>query len=214
MNGFWTDIALGGDPRAAQAPGRRALVRQRDGPGRRRVPVHRRPQQQQGTFEDQSAVYNAVATSLTAWITDERVQDDMIAYSSGNWQARVGRERAARQLRAREPGAPLAAVLVDGLRPRHPRPREVPGVLRRALRPLRDRSDAATPTPRRTRCSRARPSASGSSRRRTARISDSSATCGLNEESEEHNQVIDALRAAEQPRPRSRPSSSTASTSG
>ncbi|GAA2009018.1 tubulin-like doman-containing protein [Microbacterium ulmi] len=42
------------------------------------------------TFEDQSAVYNAVATSLTAWITDERVQDDMIAYSSGNWQARVG----------------------------------------------------------------------------------------------------------------------------
>jgi len=42
------------------------------------------------TFEDQSAVYNAVATSLTAWMTDERVQDDMIAYSSGNWQARVG----------------------------------------------------------------------------------------------------------------------------
>jgi hypothetical protein len=42
------------------------------------------------TFEDQSQVYNAVATSLTAWITDERVQDDMIAYSSGNWQARVG----------------------------------------------------------------------------------------------------------------------------
>ena len=42
------------------------------------------------TFDDQSAVYNAVATSLTAWITDERVQDDMIAYSSGNWQARVG----------------------------------------------------------------------------------------------------------------------------
>lgn len=42
------------------------------------------------TFDDQSAVYNAVATSLTAWITDEHVQDDMIAYSSGNWQARVG----------------------------------------------------------------------------------------------------------------------------
>src|SRR6478735_6262470 len=42
------------------------------------------------TFDDQSAVYNAVATSLTAWISDERVQDDMIAYSSGNWQARVG----------------------------------------------------------------------------------------------------------------------------
>ncbi|MDN3495193.1 tubulin-like doman-containing protein [Planococcus sp. APC 4015] len=42
------------------------------------------------TFEDQNAVYNAVATSLTAWMTDERVQDDMVAYSSGNWQARVG----------------------------------------------------------------------------------------------------------------------------
>ena len=42
------------------------------------------------TFEDQGAVYNAVATSLTAWITDERVQDDIVAYSSGNWQARVG----------------------------------------------------------------------------------------------------------------------------
>ena len=40
------------------------------------------------TFEDQTAVYNAVATSLTAWITDERVQADMVQYSSGNWQAR------------------------------------------------------------------------------------------------------------------------------
>ncbi|MCJ1683980.1 tubulin-like doman-containing protein [Rathayibacter sp. VKM Ac-2928] len=40
------------------------------------------------TFEDQNAVYDAVATSLTAWMIDERVQDDMIAYSSGNWQAR------------------------------------------------------------------------------------------------------------------------------
>lgn len=42
------------------------------------------------TFEDQNAVYNAVAASITAWMTDERVQDDMVAYSSGNWQARVG----------------------------------------------------------------------------------------------------------------------------
>jgi len=42
------------------------------------------------TFDDQTSVYTAVATSLTAWITDERVQDDMVAYSSGNWQARVG----------------------------------------------------------------------------------------------------------------------------
>ncbi|MBU4465591.1 MAG: tubulin-like doman-containing protein, partial [Actinobacteria bacterium] len=42
------------------------------------------------TFDDQSAVYNAVSTALTAWITDERVQDDITAYASGNWQARVG----------------------------------------------------------------------------------------------------------------------------
>lgn len=42
------------------------------------------------TFDDQSAVYNAVATALSAWITDERVQDDITAYASGNWQARVG----------------------------------------------------------------------------------------------------------------------------
>ncbi|MFE1645717.1 tubulin-like doman-containing protein [Microbacterium sp. P01] len=42
------------------------------------------------TFADQSEVYNAVATSLTAWITDDRVQDDITAYASGNWQARVG----------------------------------------------------------------------------------------------------------------------------
>lgn len=41
------------------------------------------------TFEDQNAVYDAVATSLSAWMVDERVQDDMIAYSSGNWQARA-----------------------------------------------------------------------------------------------------------------------------
>lgn len=42
------------------------------------------------TFADQSAVYDAVATSLTAWMTDDRVQDDITAYATGNWQARVG----------------------------------------------------------------------------------------------------------------------------
>ncbi|MEZ5109929.1 MAG: tubulin-like doman-containing protein [Microbacteriaceae bacterium] len=42
------------------------------------------------TFADQSAVYDAVATSLTAWMTDDRVQDDITAYATGNWQSRVG----------------------------------------------------------------------------------------------------------------------------
>ena len=42
------------------------------------------------TFSDQSAVYDAVATSLTAWMTDDRVQDDITAYATGNWQSRVG----------------------------------------------------------------------------------------------------------------------------
>ena len=42
------------------------------------------------TFADQSAVYDAVATSLTAWMTDDRVQDEITAYATGNWQSRVG----------------------------------------------------------------------------------------------------------------------------
>ena len=97
------------------------------------------------TFEDQSAVYNAVATSLTAWITDRARAGRHDRLLVGQLAGARRRERAARQLGTREPGAPLAGVLVDGLRPRHARPREVPGVLRRALHPLRDRSDAARP---------------------------------------------------------------------
>ena len=41
-------VPFGCHARAAQAPGRRTLLRRRDGPRGRRLPVHRRPQQQQG----------------------------------------------------------------------------------------------------------------------------------------------------------------------
>jgi hypothetical protein len=41
------------------------------------------------TFANQGEVYSAVATSLSAWMTDDHVQDAIGAYSTGNWQARV-----------------------------------------------------------------------------------------------------------------------------
>ena len=41
------------------------------------------------TFASQGEVYSAVATSLAAWMTDDNVQDAIGAYSTGNWDARV-----------------------------------------------------------------------------------------------------------------------------
>lgn len=41
------------------------------------------------TFANQGEVYSAVATSLAAWMTDDHIQDSIGAYSTGNWQARV-----------------------------------------------------------------------------------------------------------------------------
>jgi hypothetical protein len=42
------------------------------------------------TFVNQSEVYSAVATSLAAWMTDDKVQDAIVAYSTGNWQTGTG----------------------------------------------------------------------------------------------------------------------------
>ena len=192
------EFAVRVDARAPQEPGRRAVLRQmrwtESAPPTRSSSAAATARSPSRT---RAPVYNAVATSLTAWITDERVQDDMIAYSSGNWQARVGANVLARRLGPCQPRAPLAAVLLDGLRTGHPRARAVPRVLRRAIRALGRSIGCCTPTPKATRSSRRRPSASGSSRGPTSPTSASSTTCSLNEETESHNQVIDALRADE-----------------
>jgi hypothetical protein len=43
-------------------------------------------------FDDQPAVYNAVAASLTTWITDDDLQDSMLAYAIANFDAQAKSE--------------------------------------------------------------------------------------------------------------------------
>jgi len=43
-------------------------------------------------FDDQPAVYLAVAASLTTWMTDDDVQDGMLAYAIANWDAQAKAE--------------------------------------------------------------------------------------------------------------------------
>jgi hypothetical protein len=65
------------------------------------------------TFANQGAVYSAVATSLASWITDDHVQDSIDAYASGNWQARVGAAvlpDASRLMRANDQSPPFSAL--------------------------------------------------------------------------------------------------------
>lgn len=42
------------------------------------------------SFDNQGEVYSAVATSLASWLSDDKVQDDIDAYVTGNWTANVG----------------------------------------------------------------------------------------------------------------------------
>ncbi len=90
MNGFWTDTPSQSTIELLQTQG----VAPSYGGARDRVgaayPFIIGRSNSKVTFADQGEVYNAVAASLAAWITDDRVQDSLTAYASGNWQARVG----------------------------------------------------------------------------------------------------------------------------
>ncbi|MEV8250650.1 tubulin-like doman-containing protein [Microbacterium sp. NPDC076768] len=89
MNGFWTDTPSPSTIELLQTQG----VAPSYGGARDRVgaayPFIVGRSNSKVTFADQSEVYSAVAASLSAWITDDRVQDSITAYASGNWQARV-----------------------------------------------------------------------------------------------------------------------------
>jgi hypothetical protein len=68
------------------------------------------------TFADQGEVYSAIATSLTAWITDDHVQDSLAAYTQGNWASRVGADVLpdSSQLLTRPDNAPPFASIGFG----------------------------------------------------------------------------------------------------
>jgi hypothetical protein len=89
MNGFWTttpsDVTLellrtkgiapeAGEPMVRVGAAYPFII------GRRNSQV---------TFANQGEVYSAVATSLAAWMTDDRLQDALGAYVIGNWQTSV-----------------------------------------------------------------------------------------------------------------------------
>ncbi|MFT4234097.1 MAG: tubulin-like doman-containing protein [Microbacterium sp.] len=89
MNGFWTDTPSDSTIELLRTQG----VTPSYGGARDRVgaayPFIVGRSNSRVTFADQGEVYTAVSTSLAAWITDDRVQDNITAYASGNWQARV-----------------------------------------------------------------------------------------------------------------------------
>lgn len=89
MNGFWTDTPSAATIELLKTQG----ITPSYGGARDRVgaayPFIVGRSNSHVTFADQGEVYSAVAASLSAWITDDRVQDSITAYASGNWQARV-----------------------------------------------------------------------------------------------------------------------------
>lgn len=48
------------------------------------------------SFSNQGDVYSAIATSISAWMTDDKVQDSITAYAAGNWDANAGGRDASR----------------------------------------------------------------------------------------------------------------------
>ena len=68
------------------------------------------------TFADQGEVYSAIATSLTAWITDDHVQDSLAAYTQGNWASHTGADVLpdSSQLLSRPDNAPPFASIGFG----------------------------------------------------------------------------------------------------
>ncbi len=64
-------------------------------------------------FDNQGEVYSAVSTSLAAWMTDDKVQDDLDAYATGNWTANVGADvlpDATRLMRPLDQAPPFSAL--------------------------------------------------------------------------------------------------------
>ena len=59
------------------------------------------------TFSGQNEVYRAVAASLTAWMMDERIQDSLIAYAQGNWAVGKGPSSLPDETRLMNPLAEL-----------------------------------------------------------------------------------------------------------
>jgi hypothetical protein len=54
-------------------------------------------------FDNQGQVYSAVAASVAAWMTDDKVQDDIGAYATGNWTANTGADVLSDETRLMRP---------------------------------------------------------------------------------------------------------------
>lgn len=113
MNGFWTttpsDATLALLNSRGIAPSYGSAMT-RVGPaypfviGRRNSKV---------TFGNQGEVYSAVATSLAAWMTDDHIQDSIGAYSTGNWETSVAANvlpDASRLMNRDQQSPPFAAL--------------------------------------------------------------------------------------------------------
>ncbi|RFA21007.1 tubulin-like doman-containing protein [Subtercola boreus] len=55
------------------------------------------------SFDNQGEVYSALATSVAAWMTDDRVQGDIDEYATGNWTANVGANKLSDESRLMRP---------------------------------------------------------------------------------------------------------------
>ncbi len=65
------------------------------------------------SFDNQAQVYSAVATSVAAWMTDDKVQGDIDEYATGNWAANVGANvlpDATRLMRPLDQSPPFSAL--------------------------------------------------------------------------------------------------------
>ncbi|PPF78900.1 hypothetical protein C5B96_13770 [Subtercola sp. Z020] len=55
------------------------------------------------SFDNQGEVYSALATSVAAWMTDDKVQGDIDEYATGNWTANVGANKLSDESRLMRP---------------------------------------------------------------------------------------------------------------
>jgi hypothetical protein len=64
-------------------------------------------------FDNQGEVYSAVAASVAAWMTDDKVQDDIGAYATGNWTSNTGASvlpDATRLMRPSDQSPPFSSL--------------------------------------------------------------------------------------------------------
>ncbi len=197
MNGFWTQNPSEATLELFKSKGLTPSV----GTAKDRVgaayPFIIGRQNSKVAFDNQGQVYSAVAASVAAWMTDDKVQGDIDEYATGNWAANVGANvltDATRLMRPLDQSPPFSSLGFG--RVSLGREKFLDYASERFARSVVDRmlfahteDDPNFET---------RTQEEWIQQKATQNLESFIKATGLDEESEERNDVIDALRATDQ----------------